>query len=71
MFIFDGGQILDQVTPAATAADEIATTRFWNVQDLDQALPTRLHVRVASALETNGDAYLELGALTDLRSAAP
>jgi ADP-ribose pyrophosphatase YjhB (NUDIX family) len=71
LFIFDGGQMLDQVTPAANAADEIATTRFWDVHDLDQALPTRLQVRVASALGANGDAYLEHGASTDLRSGTP
>lgn len=70
LFIFDGGQVLDQTTPTSADASEIETVRFWSIDDLGQALPARLQARIASALRVNGDAYLEHGTLTDLRPAA-
>jgi 8-oxo-dGTP diphosphatase len=66
LFIFDGGQMLDQTTPTSADANEIETVRFWRIDDLGQALPARLQARIASALRVNGDAYLEHGTLTDL-----
>lgn len=71
LFVFDGGQGLDQITPTSAAEDEIEAVRFWDVGDLGQALPARLCVRIASALSVNGDAYLEHGASTEAHPTRP
>ena len=70
LFIFDGGHVSDSVHPPVSAADEIETVRFWDVERLGEALPVRLRDRVRSALQVNGgSAYLEHGAVPDVPSA--
>src|SRR5919202_3650578 len=66
LFVFDGGTLTEsEVAALRPDGDEIAESRFWRADDLDELAPARLvnRLRLAlTALEAGQTLYAERGA---------